>query len=130
MQRESPLLILMNRINFNCSIKFNGTVKDQRMHPNFVLEVASRRRHSAQRKHALIIHCTAYLCSENSLDLRGMKWLIPVYTIAFDFSNETNFVESKSTVYDFYCTLRNKQCSFTPSRDAIARTSSPIDLKV
>lgn len=59
-----------------------------------------------------------------------MKWLIPVYTAAFDFSNEKNFVESKSTGYDFYCTLRNKWCSFTPNWDAIAHTSSPIDLKV
>lgn len=30
-----------------------------------------------------------------------MKWLIPVYTAAFDFSNEIIFVESKSTIYDF-----------------------------
>jgi len=43
----------------------------------------------------------ACLCSENSFDLTAMKLLIPVYTAAFDFFNETNFVEIKSTIYDF-----------------------------
>lgn len=59
-----------------------------------------------------------------------MKWLIPVYTVGFNFSNETNFVESKNTVYDFYYTVRNKWCSFIPKWDAIAHMGSPIDLKV
>lgn len=36
-----------------------------------------------------------------SFDFTTMKWLIPVYTAAFDFSNEIIFVESKSTIYDF-----------------------------
>lgn len=43
----------------------------------------------------------ACLCSKNSFDLTAMKRLISVYTAAFDFSNETNFVESESTIYDF-----------------------------
>lgn len=104
--------------------------KTKKCTSSFVLEVTSRRGHSAQRKHVLIICCTAYLCSDNSLDLRAMKQLIPLYIVALNFSNETNFVERKSTVYDLYCTLRNKWCRFTPSWDAIAHTSSPIDLKV
>lgn len=72
----------------------------------------------------------ACLCSKNSFDFTAMKWLIPVYTAACDFSNETNFVESKSTIYDFKYSVRNKWCSFTPNWDAITHTSSPIDLKV
>lgn len=130
MQEESSLLFRKNRINFNIPLNLMEQCKTKKWTPNFVLEITSKRWQSAQRKQVLIIHCTTCLCSENSLDSRAMKWLSPVYTVAFDFSNERNFVVSKSAVYDFYHTLRNKWCSFTPNWDAIAHMSSPIDLKV
>lgn len=130
MQEESSLPFLMNRVSFNIPLNLMEQCKTKKCTPNFVLEIASKGRQSAQRKHVLIIHCTACLCSENSLDLRAMKWLSPVHTVAFDFSSETSVVESKSTAYDLYHTVRNKWCSFTPNWDAIAHTSSHIDLKV